>query len=165
MVNMEKQPVSEAWLDSELENLIRDFGVHRILAALGRVTVPHVADHTDELMQAFAVLDKEHGGHNVVSICEMRRCITMDRKSFDSALHRLFSGNKLCTVPTNPCYKVDQEEREASFKVGAERILFVSRVHLPPKVNGRPDKLHDDAHSIDLKKTAAAREVETSLVR
>lgn len=130
------------WLISELNTLKRDFGLNWIMMALAELEKPEVSQLEDQIFQAYTVLDSDNGRHNVVSLADLRRRVPVDRRNFDQCLYRIVTGHKMALVPNNHFYRMTADEQQACFKYGAERYLFVSRVHAKPPT-ARPTEIHE----------------------
>jgi hypothetical protein len=78
---------------------------------------------------AFARLDRARGGHNLVSLVELRRALPLERSLFDQHLHRLRREGKFSLGAAEGRHGLTDEERQAGIVEDGTLLLFVSRRH------------------------------------
>ena len=77
--------------------------------------------------EVFARLDRDSGGHNHVSLVDLRRAVPLGRAVFDAELQQLRRGGRYSLSAAEGRYGLRTEEREAGIQEGESLLLFVSR--------------------------------------
>ena len=76
---------------------------------------------------AFEQLDRRVGGHNFVSLVELRRLLPVDREQFDRELRKLRLAGKYSLSGAEGRHGISPEEREAGILEDGALLLYVSR--------------------------------------
>lgn len=101
-----------------------------LLAELDIVAPPPPPPHVDFsrlFEEAFARLDRERGGHNHVSLVELRRAVPMARSAFDAGLQELRRAGRYSLSAAEGRHGIGDEERENGITEDGSLLLFVSR--------------------------------------
>jgi len=77
--------------------------------------------------EAFHQFDRSRGGHNFVSLVEMRRAVPVDRGTFDSQLQSLRVSGRYTLSGAEGRHGLSSQEREAGIYEDGSLLLFVSR--------------------------------------
>jgi hypothetical protein len=77
--------------------------------------------------KAFAHLDRERGGHNHVSLVELRRAVPVERAAFDAGLQQLRRAGRYSLSAAEGRHGLRDEEQEAGIHEDGSLLLFVSR--------------------------------------
>ncbi|MGH7168891.1 MAG: hypothetical protein ACRELF_01055 [Gemmataceae bacterium] len=90
---------------------------------------PQVAamDFAQLFDEAFARLDREHGGHNHVSLVELRRAVPVERAAFDIGLRDLRRAGRYGLSAAEGRHGLRVEEQDAAIHEDGSLLLFVSR--------------------------------------
>ena len=77
--------------------------------------------------ETFARLDRERGGHNHVSLVDLRRALALDRPAFDAVLQDLRRSARYTLSAAEGRHGLHAEEQEAGIHEDGALLLFVSR--------------------------------------
>jgi hypothetical protein len=77
--------------------------------------------------EAFARLDRERGGHNHVSLVELRRAVPVERSEFDAGLQHLRRAGRYSLSAAEGRHGIRDDERTAGILEDGSLLLFVSR--------------------------------------
>lgn len=77
--------------------------------------------------EAFARLDRERGGHNHVSLVDLRQAVPMNRAIFDTELQQLRRAGRYSLSAAEGRHGLRDEERDAGIFEDGTLLLFVSR--------------------------------------
>ena len=88
---------------------------------------PIVADFAVAFDAAFERLNRQRGGHNLVSLVELRPAVPVDRAAFDAGLQQLRRAGRYTLSNAEGRHGVSQEERTAGLVEDSALLLFVSR--------------------------------------
>ncbi|HZT80743.1 MAG TPA: hypothetical protein VFA26_10990 [Gemmataceae bacterium] len=77
--------------------------------------------------EAFDRLDRQRGGHNFVSLVELRRAVPCDRAAFDAGLRRLRVAGQYTLSAAEGRHGISPEEQQAGITEEGSLLLFVSR--------------------------------------
>lgn len=91
------------------------------------VPTPPTLDFAHQFEEAFARLDHERGGHNHVSLVEMRRAVPVERAVFDAALQQLRRAGRYSLSAAEGRHGLRAEEQDAGIPEDGSLLLFVSR--------------------------------------
>jgi hypothetical protein len=105
--------------------------VHATLAA----PTPHattepiapIVDFRTAFEAAFDQFDQRQGGHNLVSLVELRRALPVDRASFDAGLQELRRAGRYTLSAVEGRHGIQPEEQSAGIREDGTLLLFVSR--------------------------------------
>jgi hypothetical protein len=92
-----------------------------------KVPPPSQIDFSALFEEAFARLDCERGGHNHVSLVDLRRAVPVERAVFDAGLHRLRHAGRYSLSAAEGRHGLSDEERDAGLYEDGSLLLFVSR--------------------------------------
>ncbi len=109
--------------------LTRDLGTKPLV---GRdreeaVSVPAPSDLGSSIGAAFDRLDREKGGHNLVSLLPLRQALVVERAAFDAELQRLRRAGRFTLSAAEGRHGLSSEEREAGIVEEGVLMLYVSR--------------------------------------
>jgi hypothetical protein len=76
---------------------------------------------------AFARLDRERGGHNLVNLVSLRQAIPVDRATFDAELQRMRRAGRYSLSAAEGRHGLSPQEQAAAFREDGALLLFVSR--------------------------------------
>ncbi len=76
---------------------------------------------------AFARLDRDRGGHNFVSLVDLRRAVPLPRTDFDAGLNRLRAAGRYTLSAAEGRHGLGDEERAAGLAEDGVLLLYVSR--------------------------------------
>jgi hypothetical protein len=85
------------------------------------------ADFARRFDEAFARLDRERGGHNLVSLVALRAAVPVGRDDFDAGLRELRRRGRYSLGAAEGRHGISPEEREAGVVEEGSLLLFVSR--------------------------------------
>jgi hypothetical protein len=88
--------------------------------------VPAV-DLAQAFQHAFALLDREGGGHNQVSLVDLRARVPSERAAFDAALQELRRQGCFTLSAAEGRHGITFEEQAAGLREDGALLLFVSR--------------------------------------
>lgn len=88
---------------------------------------PSQIDFSTRFEEAFARLDRERGGHNHVSLVDLRRAVPVERAVFDAGLHLLRHAGRYTLSAAEGRHGLSDEERDAALYEDGNLLLFVSR--------------------------------------
>jgi hypothetical protein len=88
---------------------------------------PVVMDFAYRFDEAFARLDRDRGGHNHVSLVELRRAVPIDRTAFDAGLQDLRRAGRYTLSAAEGRHGLRAEEQDAAIHEDGSLLLFVSR--------------------------------------
>ncbi len=88
---------------------------------------PPPVDFASHFEEAFARLDREHGGHNHVSLVQLRRAVPADRAAFDAGLQQLRRAGQYSLSAAEGRHGLRDEEQQAGIAEDGSLLLFVSR--------------------------------------
>jgi hypothetical protein len=88
---------------------------------------PPPMDFAHQFDEAFARLDRERGGHNHVSLVELRRAVPVERALFDAELQQLRRAGRYSLSAAEGRHGLRAEEQEAGIHEDGSLLLFVSR--------------------------------------
>jgi hypothetical protein len=130
-------PPTVAWV---MMNRAKTLLLLKDLHAGGRTTLPagpatiepKVAavgplDFANAFTVAFEQLDRRVGGHNFVSLVELRRMLSMDREQFDRELRKLRLAGKYSLSAAEGRHGISPEEHDAGILEDGTLLLYVSR--------------------------------------
>jgi hypothetical protein len=83
-------------------------------------------DFADAFSVAFAQLDRQAGGHNFVSLVELRRVLAIDREQFDMELRKLRLAGRYSLSAAEGRHGVSPEQRDAGIQEDGALLLYVS---------------------------------------
>jgi hypothetical protein len=86
-----------------------------------------VADFAQRFEEAFARLDRERGGHNLVSLVALRQAMGEERAAFDAGLRELRREGRYSLSAAEGRHGISPEEREAGVVEDGSLLLFASR--------------------------------------
>jgi hypothetical protein len=85
-------------------------------------------DFASAFTAAFERLDRQRGGHNFVSLVDLRRELPdFDRPTFDAGLARLRRSGQFTLSAAEGRYGITPAEQEAGIREGGTLLLFVAR--------------------------------------
>jgi hypothetical protein len=76
---------------------------------------------------AFARLDRERGGHNLVSLVGLRQSLPVSREAFDDGLRGLRRQGRYSLSAAEGRHGLSPEERQAGLVEDGTLLLYVSR--------------------------------------
>ena len=85
------------------------------------------ADFAAAFDGAFQRLDREHGGHNFVSLVELRRAVPAAQEAFDAGLRQLRLAGRYTLSAAEGRHGLTPEERGAGIVEDGALLLYVSR--------------------------------------
>jgi hypothetical protein len=88
---------------------------------------PEPAEFGQQFDEAFARLDRERGGHNLVSLVALRQAIAVDRAAFDAGLRELRRQGRYSLSAAEGRHGISPEERDAGVFEDGSLLLFASR--------------------------------------
>jgi nucleotide-binding universal stress UspA family protein len=88
---------------------------------------PPPVDFSARFEEAFARLDHEHGGHNHVSLVDLRRAVPVERAIFDAVLQQMRRAGRYSLSAAEGRHGLHAEEQEAGIHEDGSLLLFVSR--------------------------------------
>jgi hypothetical protein len=77
--------------------------------------------------EVFQRLDRQAGGHNFVSLVELRRALPVPREEFDAELRRLRQSGRYSLSAAEGRHGISPEELQAGIPEEGSLLLFVSR--------------------------------------
>lgn len=77
--------------------------------------------------QAFQQLDRQAGGHNFVSLVDLRQALPLDRATFDAQLRQLRLAGRYTLSAAEGRHGLGPEEQEAGITEDGTLLLYVSR--------------------------------------
>jgi hypothetical protein len=89
--------------------------------------VPPPQDFAHLFDEAFVRLDREGGGHNHVSLVELRRAVPVERARFDAELQQLRRSGRYSLSAAEGRHGLRAEEQDAAIHEDGSLLLFVSR--------------------------------------
>jgi hypothetical protein len=87
----------------------------------------HAIDFAAALAEAFAHIDRQQGGHNFVSLVELRGRLPMPRDTFDAELRKLRVAGQYTLSAAEGRHGISAEERAAGIVENGTLLLYVSR--------------------------------------
>jgi hypothetical protein len=84
-------------------------------------------DFGQRFEEAFARLDRERGGHNLVSLVALRQALAEDRAGFDAGLRQLRREGRYSLSAAEGRHGISPEERDAGIVEDGSLLLFASR--------------------------------------
>jgi hypothetical protein len=84
-------------------------------------------DFAGRFDEAFRRLDRERGGHNFVSLVDLRRAVPADQATFDAGLRQLRLAGRYTLSAAEGRHGLTPEEREAAVAEDGAVLLHVSR--------------------------------------
>jgi hypothetical protein len=91
--------------------------------ALVEAALPPAADFA----AAFDRLDRQAGGHNLVSLVALRQALPLDRAAFDAGLGQLRRAGRFTCSAAEGRHGLTAEERAAGIAEDGALLLYVSR--------------------------------------
>jgi hypothetical protein len=88
---------------------------------------PAPMDFAHRFDEAFVRLDRERGGHNHVSLVELRRAVPMERAAFDAGLQHLRRAGRYTLSAAEGRHGLRADEQDAGIAEEGSLLLFVSR--------------------------------------
>ena len=88
---------------------------------------PPRLDFAPAFEEAFARLDRQAGGHNFVSLADLRPTVACDRQAFDTGLRELRIAGRFTLSAAEGRHGLSPAEREAAINEDGTLLLFVSR--------------------------------------
>ncbi|HTU93174.1 MAG TPA: hypothetical protein VMF69_24050 [Gemmataceae bacterium] len=88
---------------------------------------PPAVDFAALFDEAFRRLDRQHGGHNHVSLVELRQAMPVERAAFDAGLQQLRRAGRYSLSAAEGRHGLDPAERDAAIHEDGSLLLFVSR--------------------------------------
>ncbi len=88
---------------------------------------PELPNFGQRFDEAFARLDRERGGHNLVSLVALRQAIAVDRTVFDAGLRDLRRQGRYSLSSAEGRHGISPEERAAGVIEDGSLLLFASR--------------------------------------
>lgn len=86
-----------------------------------------VPDFAAAFEDAYARLDREKGGHDFVSLVDLRRALPFDRETFDGELRKLRRAGLYTLSTAEARHGLTPEEQEAAIREEGTLLLSVSR--------------------------------------
>src|SRR5579871_75473 len=86
-----------------------------------------VREFAERFGQAFAELDRRAGGHNFVSLVDLRAQLSMPREKFDTELQNLRRAGQYGLSAAEGRHGLTPEERAAAIMEDGTSLLYVSR--------------------------------------
>jgi hypothetical protein len=86
-----------------------------------------VPDFAYRFAMAFQELDRQTGGHNFVSLVELRRAVPLAREVFDRELHQLRLTGEYSLCAAEGRHGLRPEEQDAGIVEDGTLLLYVSR--------------------------------------
>jgi hypothetical protein len=77
--------------------------------------------------EAFGQLDRQRGGHNHVSLVELRRAVPVDRATFDAGLQDLRRAGRYTLSAAEGRHGISPADQEAGLHEDGALLLYVSR--------------------------------------
>lgn len=93
---------------------------------LGRETTP-APDRALSFDEAFAAMDRQSGGHNFVSLAELRRAFPVTREVFDAKLREVRTSGRYSLSAAEGRHGLRAEEQEAGIMEEGTLLLYLSR--------------------------------------
>jgi hypothetical protein len=87
----------------------------------------HLVSLSSDFDAAFAQLDRQAGGHNFVSLVELRRTLPLPRDAFDAELRRLRLTGRYSLSAAEGRHGLSAEEQQAGIVEDGTLLLYVSR--------------------------------------
>jgi hypothetical protein len=88
---------------------------------------PPPTSFAERFDSAFDRLDRERGGHNLVSLVDLRELLGDDRTTFNTELLALRRAGRYSLSGAEGRHGISAEERDASIREGGTFLLYVSR--------------------------------------
>jgi hypothetical protein len=88
---------------------------------------PEAIDFAPAFAAAFVRLDRDRGGHNLVSLVDLRRAVPVERARFDAELNHLRRAGLYTLSGAEGRHGLGAEEREAGIVEHGNLLLYVSR--------------------------------------
>jgi hypothetical protein len=85
------------------------------------------ADFACRFEEAFARLDRERGGHNLVSLVPLRQALGLGRAAFDAGIEQLRRAGRYSLSAAEAREGISPEEQAAGLREQGALLLFVSR--------------------------------------
>ena len=92
-----------------------------------KVSLPLQIDFSTLFEEAFVRLERERGGHNHVSLVELRRAVPVERAAFDAGLQLLRHSGRYTLSAAEGRHGLSDEERDGGLYEDGNLLLFVSR--------------------------------------
>lgn len=101
-----------------------------LLADLQRAApVAAAVDFASAFAAAFNDLDRQHGGHNLVSLVDLRKALAGERTAFDAGLRGLRQVGAYTLSAAEGRHGIRPDEQEAGIHEDGTLLLYVSRRH------------------------------------
>jgi hypothetical protein len=144
-IETDSLPPSIGWMwISKKQHVFFLEDVHRGRSATGRVAVgettplpvppsPQVAsaDFARVFDEAFNQINRRKGGHNFVSLVDLRREVPLARAVFDSELRKLRVAGRYTLSAAEGRHGITPQEREAAITEDGSLLLYVSSRNAP----------------------------------
>ena len=88
---------------------------------------PPAADFARTFDEAFRQLDRQRGGHNHVSLVDLRRAVAVDRPTFDAGLQDLRRAGRYTLSAAEGRHGITPADQEAGVHEDGSLLLYVSR--------------------------------------
>lgn len=108
-----------------LEDLVRGTGLNGHSEAKQRPVTQEAAG--DAFDAAFQEADRERGGHNFVSLVDLRRRLAMESSDFNRLLHEVRSAGKYTLSAAEGRHGLTAEELDAGIREDGSYLLYVSK--------------------------------------
>jgi hypothetical protein len=108
--------------------LIADLAENRVSSPAPPESKPTPAQPLGQKFdEVFDRLDRERGGHNLVSLVDLRRELGVERAAFDAELTKLRRAGRYSLSGAEGRHGITTEEKEAGIVEGGILLLYVSR--------------------------------------
>jgi len=95
--------------------------------ALAEVAAPPPVDFAAQFEEQFTQLNRAAGGHNLISLVELRRAVPVDRATFDAELLQLRRAGLFVLKLAEGRHGVSPAEQEAGIVEDGRLLLYVAR--------------------------------------
>jgi hypothetical protein len=96
-------------------------------AAAAAVRPTPAVDFARAFDEAFGRLDRQRGGHNHVSLVDLRRAVPVDRPTFDAGLQDLRRASRYTLGAAEGRHGISPADQEAGLHEDGSLLLYVSR--------------------------------------
>ncbi len=100
---------------------------NEVAAKRAEPIAPPPVDFAHCFEEAFVRLDRERGGHNHVSLVDLRRAVPVERGAFDAGLQQLRRAGRYSLSAAEGRHGISEDERTAGIVEDGSLLLFVSR--------------------------------------
>lgn len=118
-------------LQNKLGDLIGDYGLGKVLIALGNIQSLPMSDFPRLFGEAWSVTNTSTGGHGIVNLVTLRSLLdSYPKKVFDEELATLVQKKMFSLVAPDARYILDEVEEASVFKANGESFLFIAKTRI-----------------------------------